>query len=135
MKKNIYQALSLFVIGSGIYATCRQNVIFLIPLKNTKLLEWIKIDIHYHSGNIFTYFFLFCLPDALWYLALLLIQIQFHSQSTIGKFLFYFSVVLPFILEFMQYFGVLLGTFDIVDVSFYLLTLLIFMIWKKEILF
>ena len=125
MQKKTYIALLFLFLGSGIYVTCRQNVFFLIPLKGTAFLEWMKIDIHHQDGNLFTYILLFCLSDALWYAALLLIQKQFYSQSIIGKVLFYLSIALPFILEFMQYFKVISGTFDIVDIGFYLLTLLI----------
>ena len=133
MQKSTYVALILLVTGSAIYATCRQDVILLAPLRGTKFLECLKIDIQHQKGNIFTYFLLFCLPDVLWYSALLLIQKQYYNQSIAGKGLLYVAMALPFILEFMQYFGVLSGTFDIVDVSFYVLTLLCFLIlWKRK---
>ena len=118
MKKETYIAILLLIVGACIYATCRQDVIFLAPLHNTKFLELIKIDIQYQNGNIFTYFFLFCLADVLWYIALLLSQIQFYNRSLANKFLFYFAATLPFILEFLQYFKIIAGTFDIVDIIF-----------------
>jgi len=133
MKKNTCIALLLLVVGVGIYATCRQDVIFLAPFRETKFLELIKINIHYQSGNYFTYFLLFCLADVLWYIALLLLQKQYYNRSVANKILFYFAAALPFILEFLQYFKVIAGTFDIVDIIFYLLTFLIFLIiWKRN---
>ena len=134
MKKWTYIAILLLLIaGSAIYATCRQDVIFLAPFRGTKFLEMIKIDIQYQNGNIFTYFLLFCLADVLWYIALLLSQIQFYNRSTANKILFYFAATLPFVLEFLQYFKVIAGTFDRMDIISYLITFLIFLIvWKRN---
>jgi hypothetical protein len=133
MKKCSYTALLLLIAGGGIYATCRQDVIFLAPFHGTKLLELIKIDIQYQNGNIFTYFLLFCLADVLWYIALLLLQVQFYNRSMMNKILFYCAVALPFILEFLQYFKIISGTFDIVDIMAYLITFLIFLVvWKRN---
>jgi len=126
VKKCIYIALLLLVIGGSIYVTCRQDVIFLAPFQETRFLEFMKIDIYYQKGNLFTYFLLFCLPDILWYIALLLVQAPFYNRGTVNKILFYFAALLPFIFEFLQYFKVLLGTFDIADIIFYLLTLFLF---------
>jgi len=133
MKKEIYIAILLLIVGARIYATCRQDVIFLAPLHQTKFLELIKIDIRYQNGNIFTYFFLFCFADVLWYISLLLLQVQFYNRSVANKFLFYLAATLPFILEFLQYFKIIKGTFDIVDIISYLITFLIFLIvWKRK---
>ena len=133
MKKCVGIALLLLIAGVGIYATCRQDVIFLTPFQETKLLEWIRIDIQYQNGNIFTYFLLFCFADVLWYVALLLLQLQFYNRGITSKTLFYVAVTLPFILEFLQYFKIISGTFDIVDITAYLITYLIFLIvWKRN---
>jgi len=131
-KKDLLIAFLLILAGCLIYATCRQNIIFFHWLGNPKFLDLIRIDIQYKEGNIFLYFFLFCLADALWYMALLLFQKQFYNaESVISKILFYMSVALPFVLEFMQYFGVLPGTFDIADIGSYLLVLLIFYFFSR----
>lgn len=127
MQKNIYAALLLLVAGGAIYATCRQDVIFLAPFRNSKWLELTHIDIQY-SGNVFVYFLLFCLSDTLWYFALLLLQVQFYSGCLASKITFYFAVALPFVLELLQYLDVIYGTFDFIDLIFYLLTLLIFLL-------
>ena len=58
VKKDTFWAILLLLIGGGIYATCRQDVIFLAPFRETKFLETLKIDICYHNGNVFTYFLL-----------------------------------------------------------------------------
>jgi hypothetical protein len=133
-KKSIFIAVALILTGCLIYATCRQDIIALSVFGKANFLESIKIDIHY-QGNIFTYFLLFCLPDMLWYFALLLIQKQFYNKDILlSKILFYCALSLPFVFEMMQYFGTIRGTFDIADISFYLLTLIIFIVlWKQKI--
>jgi len=133
MKKCIFIALLLLIVGAGIYATCRQNVAFLAPLHGTKFLEGIKIDVHYRSGNIFAYFLLFCLPDVLWYIALLLVQLPFYHRSRMNKMLFYAAATLPFLFEFLKYIHVITGTVDRIDIVLYLFTFLFFLIvWKRK---
>ena len=134
MQKSTLWAILLLLIGGEIYVTCRQDVIFLAPFKGTKILDFFKIDISYYDGDILTYFLLFCLSDILWYIALLLLSKHFYNSSSIvSKILFYFTIFLPFLFEFLQYLKILTGTFDIVDIFFYLLTLLFFIIlWNRK---
>jgi hypothetical protein len=95
-------------------------------------LKYLKIDLPYH-GNPLVYFLLFCLPDVLWYYALLLLQKQFYNDSIFSKVLLICTVLLPFVLEIMQYFRILSGTFDFADIVFYLFTLVIFIfLWNKK---
>ncbi len=133
-KKYLLIIILLITAGSLIYMTCRQDILFFSILGNPKFLELIRINIHYQKGDILLYFLLFCLPDILWYTALLLSQKQFYNTDSIfSKILLYITALLPFILEFMQYFGVIAGTFDIIDIIFYLLILLIFItLWKRK---
>ena len=135
-RKYLYIAIILILAGCSIYATCRQNIIFFHLLGKPKFLDLIRIDVYYQEGNVLLYFLLFCLPDMLWYMALLLFQRYFYNASVFSKILLYASVALPFVLEFMQYFGMFPGTFDIADIGCYLLVLLIFyffVIWKRKV--
>lgn len=127
-------SLLFLLLGTLIYCTCRQDVIFLLPLQGSELLEAIKIDIHY-NGNPLIYFFLFCLPDALWYLALLLLQLAFFEKGVLNIILFFLAMALPFLLEALQYFGVILGTADVYDVIFYSLILIVFLLWHRKLRF
>ena len=124
-------SLLFLLLGTLIHCTCRQDVIFLLPLQGSELLEAIKIDIHY-NGNPLIYFFLFCLSDALWYLALLMTQLKLCDGSLFMKFLFGLSIALPFIWELWQRLNPMLGTFDWFDIFTYLLTLIMFMLCVKR---
>jgi len=126
-------AIILLILGAGIYFTFRQDVLFLVPFRETKLLEFVRLNIYFHNGNILTYFLIFVLPDVLWYSALLLLQLQFYNESTVSKILFYVAVLLPFIFEILQYFKIIAGTCDIFDVIFYSVTFIfILFIWKRK---
>jgi hypothetical protein len=76
---------------------------------------------------------LFCLPDMLWYTALLILQKQFYNKGGANKILFCLAVLLPFIFEFLQYLNYISGTFDILDIITYSLTFLIILtIWNRK---
>jgi hypothetical protein len=136
-KLDIYIAIALLFLGFVIYITCRQDVVFgifvCISPSNVGLLEHLHIPLHY-TGNILSYIFLFCLPDALWYFSLLLLQKYFYKSCSLwSKLLLVTAVLLPFVHELFQYFALLPGTFDMFDIYSYLLTLLVFLtLWRLQ---
>ncbi len=82
------------------------------------------------------HFIVYCLPDGLWYLALLhancLINNGFLNQR--DKCSLTINIIVmstPFLLEMGQASGHLGGTFDICDILTYLLTLIIYVLWSK----
>ena len=131
MIKRIYISFSLLLIGALIYASLRQNVLFMIHVPS-ELLAKIKIDIDYHNCSVVTYFIIFCLPDALWYAALLILQSAFFEQNIVGKSIFIISVIFPFLYEVMQKADVISGTFDPMDIFTYLFTLLILFLCQRK---
>ncbi len=130
LHRNLCISLSLLILGGLIYLTCRQEILFL-SVFGKDFLDIFKINIKY-DGNIFVYFFLFCLPDMLWYMSLLIFQMQFYNKTNISSRLFLgAAIVSPFIIECLQYLNVLAGTFDLVDICAYLLTLVVFYVLAK----
>lgn len=123
----------LLLAGALIYATCRQEVLFLMPI-SPELLAKIKIEVDYANCGLITSWAIFCLPDALWYAALLIFQLGLCDGGLMAKLLLILSIASPFILETMQWFGVMPGTFDWLDVLTYLLTLIIFAICQRKLL-
>ena len=125
-------ALLPILLGGLIYLIFRQDIIAL-SLIPADWLHIIKINLNDECAA--TYFFLYCLPDALWYSSLLLLQLP-YTQSIQGKGLFGLSVFLPFIMEFCQKFGIISGTFDWWDIVAYLIVLtLILLIWNQKKVF
>ena len=120
----------LLLAGSLIYATCRQEVLFLMPI-SPELLAKIKIEVDYANCNMFTSWIIFCLPDAFWYMALLTFQLKLCDGGFTEKTIFVLSIALPFILEAMQWLGLMPGTFDWLDILTYLLALTLFTLCQK----
>ena len=126
-------ALFLVLLGGLIYLTFRQDIVA-FSLISSDCLNAIKISLN--NERVATYFFLYCLPDALWYFSLLLFQLP-YTQTIQGKFLFGLSAMLPFVMEFFQKFGIIKGTFDWWDILTYVIVLTITLIapWKQKRIF
>lgn len=126
-------ALLLVLLGSLIYLIFRQDIVAFSIISND-CLNAIKINLSNERAT--TYFFLYCLPDALWYLSLLFFQIP-YIHNLRGKVLFGVSAMLPFVLEFLQKSGIIRGTFDWWDILTYIIVLTIILIssWKQKRIF
>ena len=113
-------------IGISIYVLFRKDIVFFEWISPT-LLKPLNMDNHFWGGH----FIVYCLPDGLWYFALLLFQSTFLENKPSSKLLFYFSILLPFALEILQLYGITPGTFDLMDIATYILTLIIFFTFAK----
>lgn len=120
-------AIVLLLIGTGIYFFFRSPIIA-FTLFNVAPEEYIAGN----TNNPFIYFAVFCLPDALWYMSLLLIQTIFlKEKGWLNRLLVAIAVSLPFLLEIGQYLGFISGTFDWYDILTYCLILILFLCLKK----
>ena len=121
-------ALLLLLIGAVIYNFFRQ------PILVFSLLNICQHEIHIcNTENPLMYFFVFCLPDALWYMSLLLVQTFFlKEKGWLNRLLVGIAVSLPFLWEAGQYFGCVSGTFDWFDIITYCLTLIIFLLCVRK---
>lgn len=88
----------LLLAGALIYATCRQEVLFLLPF-SPELLAKIKVEVDYANCGPIIGWAIFCLPDALWYAALLIFQLGLCDGGLMDKVIFMLSIALPFILK------------------------------------
>ena len=78
----------------------------------------------------------YSLPDGLWTISYLLLLDSIWMDSRNRMFML-FALIMPLIaivLEFFQLFGLLTGTFDIVDLCCYLGAITIFLFYKYQIL-
>lgn len=129
-KKVLYillMALSLLFIGTGIYYFFR---IPMIVFTKFHIASGEYIVANTESSLI--YFLVFCLPDALWYMSLLLIQTFFLNETGwLNRLLVSIAISLPFILEIGQYLGLISGTFDWFDIITYCFTLTLFLCLRK----
>ena len=121
----------LLLAGALIYATCRQDAMLLMSA-NPELVAKINVEVDYTNCNLFMYIILFCLPDALWYMALLIFQLELCSGGLLAKIVFGASIALPFVLEVLQRYGVMPGTFDWYDILTYSIILMIFILCQRK---
>jgi hypothetical protein len=111
-----------------LYAAGRPHILF---------VEWMHLNvfpsIDWNRENPFLYWMFFCLPDGLWYFALLLIQYSImNKKSLLSRLCTYLAVALPFVLEMLQSFQWIIGTFDWFDILTYLLILILFWLCVKK---
>ena len=121
-------AAACLITGVLLYATCRTDIWF---------VRQFHLDILPHTTpdtqNAFIYWLVFCLPDGLWYIALLLLQQQLtQRESVFSRICMYAAMALPFLLEGMQAIGWLPGTFDYRDIITYLFILILFLCLRKK---
>lgn len=120
-------SLGLLTIGSGIY------IFFRHPIIAFSMLHIHQYEMaNEHIVIVPFYFLLYCLPDALWYMSLLLVQILFlEEKGWLNRLLVGTAISLPFLLEIGQYLGIVSGTFDWYDILTYCLTLILFLCLRK----
>ena len=131
--RNVIMAGILIVAGSIVYLFFRPNIILFNKLGVTNFLSGIQIEVNV-SQNFFVYFLMYCLSDVLWYVALLILASTFYVKEVlVSKILFATMVLMPFVLELLQFARLLPGTFDWYDIVFYCITLIIFvLLWIRK---
>lgn len=131
----LFIAITLLSIGGIIYISFREKVIFtswlndILPFKLPNYNHLISYNNTFISGILYS------LPDALWYGALLLVESLLHSNTILSKLLTIATIALPFILELLQMWFIIPGTFDWIDIILYILTLIIFLLCTKNFYF
>ena len=123
----LFLAIVLLLIGTGIYYFFRTPIIAFTKLNITQgEIQTINKD------NLFIYFLVYCLPDALWYMSLLLVQTFFLKETGwLNRLLVGIAFSLPFLLEIGQYLGLISGTIDWLDIITYCITLILFLCLRK----
>ena len=119
----------LLLIGTGIY------LVFRTPIRAFEILGIAKHQVVVlETQNLFNYFLVYCLPDALWYMSLLLLQTYFFTgKGLLNYLLIFIAIILPFLLEVFQYFDIMCGTFDWYDILTYCLNLIFYLLCLKKL--
>lgn len=123
-------ACLMIITGAIIYIISRQNILFFnwIPISVIEALRNCSINDSSWGG----YFIVYCLPDGLWYGALLLLQSTLLGKSIMSRIIYWISLALPFIWEVLQIHKDIPGTFDPMDLCVYFFTLILFIISSKQ---
>lgn len=122
-------SLLLLILGTAIYIYLRQDIIFVQNLPFEFRAQIPNKEVCYGSPK---YLLIYCLPDALWYAALLFCQLALMSNRVVSKIILSTAIISPFVLELGQSVGLVNGTFDVLDILSYLFVLTFFILWYKK---
>lgn len=118
----LYSLFSI-IAGSLNYILFRSNVMFLLPFgfSHNSIIE---LD----TTSVLGRFILYNLSDALWAMAIL-----FFVSGQQQRFIRICGLVIPPLMELAQYFLLIPGTFDVIDLTIYLIITISFLIkWEIE---
>lgn len=126
-------AISCFLIGLYIYLSCRPTTLLIFNWLDTLgLSKYIAII---HNKFNLPYFIKFSIPFALWVLGyLFLIKVIWRNSTSLVQYIWFGCVpIIAIIAELAQYFHIISGTFDTVDLICIIGTVIFFMIYKLRI--
>lgn len=122
--RHYFIAILLVILGALIYILFREPVIFTLPFMGGNDTQPV-ISL---PDNVWSYTLRYLLPDALWCTALL--TYASTIQSRVVKWI---ALVIPTVMELAQLSPGVYGTFDIVDLTIYIILTIIFLLkWKKS---
>lgn len=134
----IILGVTFLICGCAIYLFYRSKSLYIYhwcqPLCISELIDTCRHSAQRYPVSDFTRF---CLPDGLYCTAyILIIDAIWNKDSRLVKFLIiYFVPTIVIGSEFMQYFGVIRGTFDMIDLVCYAIPPLVYyIIYEKTII-
>lgn len=122
----------MIIAGAIIYLISRHDIIFFRWLPASIIAAFEEYSIA--SSSPLGYFIVYCLPDGLWYGALLLVQSTLTGETFTSRIIYWISIALPFIWEIMQTHRAIPGTFDPLDLCVYFLIATIFITFSRQLL-
>lgn len=126
--KHLIGALICLLIGGSIYLCYTPNVLFIHVFLSPSAVAGLQKKFFWlHQLLPGTDFIRYHLPDILWYQSLLWLLVYIYHIKKIFDtgWIFYFSLLLPFIHELLQLTGLMTGTFDLADILYYTILLLL----------
>ncbi len=128
-------ALLLFALGGGIYVAFRSTSLRMFDWFNYIGLHDIVLVVRSIANGIhLPSTILYCIPDGLWTLSYIILMDAIWSPDVKKQLLF--GGIIPFFgvtLEIFQYFNLSRGTFDVVDLSLYIVPYVVYLILKIKL--
>lgn len=113
------------IIGTIPYILFRQQVAFLEPVKEVLPREMALPD------TALSRFVMFHFSDGMWYLGLLILMGALHTKQRGDNIIFAVAASMPFMLEAAQGLRLIEGTFDLLDLTTYLIILILYLLWQN----
>lgn len=121
--RHYFIATLLIIAGALVYVLFREPVFFTHAFVDESALPVISLP-----DNVWNYALRYLLPDALWCSALLI-----YAETIQNSVVKWIAVSIPFVMELAQMSECVPGTFDIVDLTIYIILTIIFLLkWKKS---
>ena len=125
----------MLILGGLIYVLFREEVIFTSWITSLLPIELPNYGAYIDHNTIMGYILLFVVADALWYGSLLLFDLLLRSDTPYSRVISLLTISFPFLYELLQLCGIMPGTFDWIDITIYLLTLITFILCTRKFYF
>lgn len=131
----ITAAFLIFVVGGCIYIAFRSTTLRMFGWFDDLGLHDFILGVRSSSSSIhMPEIIRFCIPDGLWTMSYILFMDAIWSPDVKRQLIF--CCIIPLIgslSEILQYFGVVKGTFDVVDLSCYIVPYVIYLILRIKL--
>ena len=137
-KTLIFISIITLSIGTLIYLLFRVSTLKVFSWLNFLGIDFVNNDLRKKSINYMPKipdWFIFSLPDGIWIFSYILVMISIWNFTLNKKSIFWMTIIplVAIFSEIFQIFDFIPGTFDFVDLSFYILGFILpFIIFKKH---
>jgi hypothetical protein len=137
-KTLIFISIITLSIGTLIYLLFRVSTLKVFSWLNFLGIDFVNNDLRKKSINYMPKipdWFIFSLPDGIWIFSYVLVMISIWNFTLNKKSIFWMTIIplVAIFSEIFQIFDFIPGTFDFVDLSFYILGFILpFIIFKKH---
>ena len=134
----IFISIITLSIGTLIYLLFRVSTLKVFSWLNFLGIDFVNNDLRKKSINYMPKipdWFIFSLPDGIWIFSYVLVMISIWNFTLNKKSIFWMTIIplVAIFSEIFQIFDFIPGTFDFVDLSFYILGFILpFIIFKKH---
>ena len=127
------------LFGTLIYLLFRVSTLKVFSWLNFLGIDFLNSDLRKNSINLspkIPEWFIFSLPDGIWIFSYVVLMISIWNFKVNKQSIFWLTIIplIAIFSEIFQIFGIISGTFDIIDLSFYLLGFILpFIIFRKQL--
>ena len=140
LRRNLFLLSFLTLLcGTLIYLLFRVSTLKVFSWLNFLGIDFVNFDLRKNSINFapkIPEWFIFSLPDGIWIFSYVVLMISIWNFNVNKQSLFWLAIIpiIAIFSEIFQIFGIISGTFDIIDLSFYLLGFILpFVIFRKQL--
>lgn len=129
------------LFGTLIYLLFRVSTLKVFSWLNLLGIDFLNSELRKNSINFapkLPEWFVFSLPDGIWIFSYVILMISIWNFKVNKESMFWLAIIplIAIFSEIFQIFGIVSGTFDIIDLTFYILGFILpFIIFRKQLNF